>query len=158
DPADTRATPRAFDGVGRARNWVLAAVAVVIVPVSATMFFARLGIALPIYPLLAPLARALEPLRSINTYGLFAVMTTPRREIVVEGSTDGAGWKPYEFRYKAGDVRRRPPWVAPHQPRLDWQMWFAALEDPATAQWFERFCRRLLAGSPDVVRLLADDP
>ena len=142
----------------RIRNWLLAAAAVVIVPVSTTMFFARLGIALPIYPLVAPLAGAIEPLRSVNTYGLFAVMTTTRPEIVVEGSNDGAAWTPYEFRYKAGDVRRRPPWVAPHQPRLDWQMWFAALEDPATAQWFERFCRRLLAGSPDVVGLLAGDP
>ncbi len=144
--------------VGRARDWLLVAAAIVIVPVSATMFFARLGIALPIYPLVEPLASAIEPLRSVNTYGLFAVITTTRPEIVVEGSADGAAWKSYEFRYKAGDVRRRPPWVAPHQPRLDWQMWFAALEDPSTAQWFERFCRRLLVGAPGVVRLLADNP
>jgi len=144
--------------VERARNWMLVAVAIVIAPVSATMFFARLGIALPIYPLVAPMADAIEPLRSVNTYGLFAVMTTTRPEIIVEGSNDGAAWAPYEFAYKAGDVRRRPPWVAPHQPRLDWQMWFAALEDPATAPWFERFCRQLLAGSPDVLKLLARNP
>ena len=142
----------------RVRNWMLVAVAIVIVPVSATMFFARLGIALPFDPLVAPLADAVEPLRSVNTYGLFAVMTTTRPEIIVEGSNDGAAWTPYEFAYKAGDVRRRPPWVAPYQPRLDWQMWFAALGDPSTAPWFERFCRQLLAGSPDVLRLLARNP
>jgi len=150
--------PRELRAVVRARDWLLVAAAVVIVPVSATMFFGRLGIALPIYPLVAPVADAIEPLRSVNTYGLFAVMTTTRPEIIVEGSSDGAAWAPYEFAYKAGDVRRRPPWVAPHQPRLDWQMWFAALEDPSTAPWFERFCRRLLAGSPDVLRLLARNP
>ena len=68
-----------------------------------------------------------SPFYIANTYGLFAVMTTSRTEIVVEGSNDGAVWQPYEFKYKPGDLARRPAWVAPHQPRLDWQMWFAAL-------------------------------
>jgi lipase maturation factor 1 len=140
------------------RHAVLVAAAIVIVPVSATMFVARIGVALPIYPLVAPLADFIQPLRSVNTYGLFAVMTTSRPEIVVEGSADGERWEPYEFIYKAGDLRRRPPWVAPHQPRLDWQMWFAALGDAAGEPWFQRFCRQLLAGSPAVLRLLADDP
>ena len=31
----------------------------------------------------------LAPFRSFNGYGLFAVMTTDRREIIVEGSNDG---------------------------------------------------------------------
>src|SRR5262249_58654323 len=143
----------------RIRNLLLiAVVAVVIVPVSATMFAARLGVELPIYPLVSPVADFVEPLRSVNTYGLFAVMTTSRPEIIVEGSNDGEQWMPYEFAYKAGDVRRRPPWVAPHQPRLDWQMWFAALGDASGEPWFQRFCRQLLAGSSDVLRLLAYDP
>jgi hypothetical protein len=71
--------------------------------------------------------RTVEPLRIVNSYGLFAVMTTERPEIIVEGSNDGSTWLAYEFRYKPGDLRRAPPIVAPHQPRLDWQMWFAAL-------------------------------
>ena len=71
-----------------------------------------------------------EPLHIVSGYGLFAVMTTQRDEIVIEGSDDGIDWREYEFRYKPGDVARRPPWNIPHQPRLDWQMWFAALEDP----------------------------
>ena len=57
-------------------------------------------------------------------------MTTTRDEIVIQGSDDGVEWRDYEFRYKPGDVMRRPRWNIPHQPRLDWQMWFAALDDP----------------------------
>ena len=41
---------------------------------------------------------AVAPFRSINGYGLFAVMTTSRPEIVVEGSDDGASWQAYGFR------------------------------------------------------------
>ena len=144
--------------VQHVRDALLVGVAIVVVPISATMFVARMGIALPIDPLLAPVADLIEPLRSVNTYGLFAVMTTTRPEIVVEGSNDGERWDPYEFAYKAGDVRRPPPWVAPHQPRLDWQMWFAALGDASGEPWFQRFCQRLVAGAPDVLRLMAHDP
>ena len=68
-----------------------------------------------------------EPLRSINSYGLFAVMTKERPEIVVEGSDDGLSWKPYRFRWKPCELDRRPRFTTPHMPRLDWQMWFAAL-------------------------------
>jgi len=50
-----------------------------------------------------------SPLRSANHYGLFAVMTTSRPEIVLEGSDDQRSWKAYEFRYKPGDVNRPPP-------------------------------------------------
>ena len=46
--------------------------------------------------------------------------------------------------------------MAPHQPRLDWQMWFAALG--GAADWFATFLARLLEGSPDVLGLLADNP
>jgi lipase maturation factor 1 len=144
--------------VQRVRDALLVGLAIVTVPISATTFVARMGIALPIYPLIAPVADFIEPLRSVNTYGLFAVMTTTRPEIIIEGSNDGERWEPYEFAYKAGDVRRPPPWVAPHQPRLDWQMWFAALGDASGEPWFQRFCRRLLAGSPEVLRLMAHDP
>ncbi len=99
-----------------------------------------------------------SPFRTVNPYGLFAVMTTERPEIVVEGSDDGVTWRPYEFRWKPGDVRRRPGFVAPHDPRLDWQMWFAALGGPREAGWFFAFCRRLLEGSRPVLGLLAANP
>ena len=160
DPYDAPvgADPRVRPRTSRVRHAFLIAVAVVTVPVSLVAFAGRAGIALPIWPIVDPLADAIAPFRSVNTYGLFAVMTTARPEIIVEGSDDGIDWRPYEFAYKAGDVHRRPPWVAPHQPRLDWQMWFAALGRYDDEIWFQRFCQRLLEGSPDVMRLLGDDP
>ncbi len=100
----------------------------------------------------------LLPFRSFNTYGLFAVMTTTRPEIIVEGSNDGSNWEAYEFKYKPGDLKRRPRFVAPHQPRLDWQMWFAALGDYRHNPWLVNFCIRLLQGSPEVTALLERNP
>ncbi len=100
----------------------------------------------------------LEPFRSLNGYGLFRVMTKTRPEIVVEGSQDGVTWLPYEFKYKIGDPQRAPPIVAPHQPRLDWQMWFAALDDIRGEPWFMNFLARLLQGSPSVLGLIKTNP
>ncbi|HUA68453.1 MAG TPA: lipase maturation factor family protein, partial [Candidatus Saccharimonadales bacterium] len=134
------------------------ALAVVFVPISlfqiVTIFGARPGWLLPV----AVADEWLMPFRTINSYGLFAVMTTERREIIVEGSDDGVKWLPYEFKYKPGDVDRRPVFVAPFQPRLDWQMWFAALGDYQQNPWFVNFCIRLLQGSPEVLNLLAGNP
>ena len=100
----------------------------------------------------------LDPFRLVNPYGLFAVMTTSRPEIVVEGSADGQSWHGYEFRYKPGDLDRPPPWVAPHQPRLDWQMWFAALGGRRSERWFAGFMLHLLRGTPEVLALLGTNP
>jgi hypothetical protein len=94
----------------------------------------------------------------VNGYGLFAVMTTVRHEIVVEGSDDGQRWLPYEFRWKPGRLDRRPLFVAPHMPRVDWQMWFAALGTCRHNPWFLRLQQRLLDGSPAVARLLDGNP
>jgi hypothetical protein len=106
----------------------------------------------------ADLFRFLSPFRSVNRYGLFAVMTTRRDEIILEGSHDGTTWREYAFRWKPGDLRRRPEFVAPHQPRLDWQMWFAVLSDFRNEPWFLAFCQRLLEGSRPVLALMAENP
>jgi hypothetical protein len=103
-------------------------------------------------------ARIAQPFRTINGYGLFANMTTERREIVVEGSYDGNEWKAYEFRWKPGDPNRRPEFMQPHMPRLDWQMWFAALGSWRSQPWFAPFLGRLSEGIPEVVRLLGSNP
>jgi predicted DCC family thiol-disulfide oxidoreductase YuxK len=100
----------------------------------------------------------IEPLRIVSGYGLFAVMTTQRDEIIIEGSNDGIEWREYDFRYKPGDLMRAPPWNIPHQPRLDWQMWFASLEDPRGLPWFSGFLRRILENEPSVTALLAKNP
>ncbi len=101
---------------------------------------------------------AVAPLRSLNNYGLFMVMTTERWEIVIEGSDDGVEWRPYEFRWKPGDLGRAPGFVEPFQPRLDWQMWFAALGPPQQSPWFYSLLERLLRGTPAVTALLAHNP
>jgi lipase maturation factor 1 len=100
----------------------------------------------------------IAPLRVINSYGLFAVMTTTLPEIIVEGSDDGVNWREYAFKYKPGDVMRRPRWNFPHQPRLDWQMWFAALGTAQENPWFPMFIERLLENSPEVTALLGNNP
>jgi len=102
--------------------------------------------------------RALAPFYIANHYGLFAVMTTTRPEIIIEGSRDGVEWKAYEFRYKPGEVTRRPRMITPHMPRVDWQMWFAALGDVRQNRWFLVLCWRLLEGSSDVNSVFAVDP
>jgi hypothetical protein len=93
-----------------------------------------------------------------SPYGLFAQMTKDRPEIVIEGSDDGETWKEYEFPYKPGPVDRRLPVVAPYQPRLDWQMWFAALGGFQQSPWLQNLMVRLLQNSPSVLSLLSYNP
>lgn len=106
--------------------------------------------------------------RSFNAYGLFQSMTTERREVIVEVSDDGIFWLPVEFRWKPGDLTRTPGWMAPHQPRLDWQMWFAALSHGYNPQrdshpasptyWFGQFLAALLQHKEPVWALLEPPP
>lgn len=124
--------------------------------VSSLLFFELFSIPVPAPG--AAILRMVSPLRIVNSYGLFAVMTTVRNEIIVEGSNDGETWLAYEFPYKPGDVMRAPPIVAPHQPRLDWQMWFAALGTYEDNRWFVNFMVRLLQGERAVLRLLRYNP
>ena len=98
------------------------------------------------------------PLRSFNGYGLFRVMTTERPELVIEGSLDGEHWREYAFRWKPGPVARRPGFVEPHHPRLDWQMWFAALDPMSNLSLLRTLSQHLRAGTPDVLALLGRNP
>jgi predicted DCC family thiol-disulfide oxidoreductase YuxK len=126
--------------------------------ISALQLSSILGMRTPWPRPLIEVYRGIEPFRSLNTYGLFTVMTTNRPEIVIEGSNDGQEWRAYEFKYKPGDVNRRPGFVAPHQPRLDWQMWFAALGRYERNPWLINFSVRLLEGAPEVLSLLDRNP
>jgi len=113
------------------------------------------------YHLLEPAADRVRDLGLINRYGLFRVMTTERPEIIFEGSDDGQTWKPYEFVWKPGDPMRQPSFTTPHMPRLDWQMWFAALSiyyDHQVPEWLGFFADQLKAGNPDVLALLDNNP
>ena len=77
---------------------------------------------------------------------------------MIEGSNDGTRWQEYEFKWKPGDLQRRPRFVQPHQPRLDWQMWFAALNPRGSVHWLSKMIERLLEGSPRVLALLDRNP
>ncbi|HEX4348259.1 MAG TPA: lipase maturation factor family protein [Vicinamibacterales bacterium] len=105
-----------------------------------------------------------EPLHIVNTYGAFGSVTDVRNEIVVEGTSDSAltdhtVWREYEFRGKPGDPARMPPQIAPYHLRLDWLMWFAAMEPPEEhAQWFDPMIQKRLAGDRATLSLLRTNP
>mgnify|MGYP001825275541 FL=1 len=144
EPSEARATfPSWTAGLGPA----------LVIALSSAMFFAgTFGERPPRW--LGPI----YPFSTFNNYGLFAVMTTERREIELEGTRDGRNWVPYVFAYKPGPPERRPGLVAPHQPRLDWQMWFAALGDYRRNPWLASLVRRLLEGDPAVLSLFGENP
>jgi predicted DCC family thiol-disulfide oxidoreductase YuxK len=140
----------------KAATVVVSAWGLVLMLVSLVQMEARFGGSPP--AALREVDQLIEPARMVSAYGLFAVMTTERDEIVIEGSDDGVQWREYEFKYKPGDPARRPPWNIPHQPRLDWQMWFAALDEPRRVHWFPRLMQRLLENEPTVTALLKKNP
>lgn len=139
-------------------RWVRLPVAVALFLISLVPLLATFRKPLPVPGPLVEVYESVAPFRSINGYGLFAVMTRERREIIIEGSQDGVSWVPYVFRYQPGPLHRAPPWVAPYMPRLDWQMWFAALGTVEQNPWFVRLMERLLQGEPAVLELLDYDP
>jgi predicted DCC family thiol-disulfide oxidoreductase YuxK len=148
---------RAHGGL-RWPTWIVTPFAIIILAVSSMSLAQAFRVRVRWPEPLATLYLWTAPFSSINSYGLFAVMTTSRPEIIVEGSDDGVEWRAYEFKDKPGDVKRRPGFVAPHQPRLDWQMWFGALGSYRDNPWFINFCERLLQGSPEVLALLMINP
>ncbi|MCB1136491.1 MAG: lipase maturation factor family protein [Chlamydiia bacterium] len=99
-----------------------------------------------------------QPWGLCSSYGLFARMTAGRDEIVIGGSDDGKNWLDYEFFFKPGACGRVPSQVAPHQPRLDWQMWFAALGTYRYNEWYLRLLKRILEGEPTVLDLFSSVP
>jgi predicted DCC family thiol-disulfide oxidoreductase YuxK len=163
-PAPINGAPNASPArIGRALpkqlgRYAALAVIVATVPINTWLIFGALKPQSRPPGWLAKFYEQLEAFRIVNGYGLFRVMTKDRGEIVIEGSTDGVEWLPYEFKWKPGNVKRAPGWCAPHQPRLDWQMWFAALEAPEQNPWLVGLIVRLLEGSRDVTGLLAHDP
>ncbi len=143
-------------GPGRAATATAAALALILVPAGADRVWRAL--AGSDLPLAGALVDALAPWQIVNSYGPFITTTTTRPEIIIEGSDDARTWLEYGFRFKPGAQRPCPSWNIPHQPRLDWQMWFAAYGSASENLWFASLMRRLLEGSPAVLALLGDDP
>ncbi len=98
----------------------------------------------------------------MNTYGAFGSVGRERDEIIFEGTDSlfitGAQWKEYEFKAKPGDPNRRPPLIAPYQPRIDWQIWFAAMASPHEYPWTFHFIWKLLHNDPGTLSLIANKP
>jgi hypothetical protein len=99
----------------------------------------------------------------VNTYGAFGSVGKERHEIVFEGAddptiTDSTVWKEYEFKAKPGDPARRPAIIAPYQPRIDWQIWFAAMSVPDRYPWTVHLIWKLLHGDEGALSLLAGNP
>ena len=152
----TRAVvPRFSD---RLATYIAAVVIVATLPLNARLIYGAFKPEVEWSPLFARMFGWAESFRIVNGYGLFRVMTKDRKEIVVEGSADGLDWKPYEFKWKPGDVTRAPSWCQPHQPRLDWQMWFAALGSYRKNPWFVQTVIALLHGKPNVLALFERNP
>ncbi len=147
------ATPRP-----RARRAAMAALVMIVAVPSALTFVREIRRPAPMPGWSEALLGAVAPLRSVNGYGLFRVMTTERPEIVVEGSADGVTWIEYPFPWKAGDRARAPAFVQPHMPRLDWQMWFAALDPQRHAHWLFALVDGLLENDPAALGLLDGNP
>jgi hypothetical protein len=104
-----------------------------------------------------------DPLDLVNTYGAFGRVGRERDEIIFEGTTDAiitgdTKWKEYEFKAKPGDPNLRPPFVAPYQPRIDWQIWFAAMASPVEYPWTLHFVWKLLHNDRGTLSLLANNP
>ncbi len=114
-----------------------------------------------VVPLGTSLYSALSPFRSFNSYGLFAIMTRERWELEIQGSMDGIMWETYPFRYKAGDLRRAPPFVAPHQPRLDFQCWFLTFDgrgDFRHHHYLVFLLEGICSNQPAILGLLGKNP
>ena len=99
----------------------------------------------------------------VNTYGAFGSVGKERYELILEGTDDDAitpktKWKEYEFIGKPGDIYKIPPVIAPYQPRIDWQIWFAAMERPEQNPWLIHLIWKLLDNDKGALSLLANNP
>lgn len=128
------------------------------------MVVAILSVA-PVWNLLMPdqaMNKSFEPFRLVNTYGAFGTVGRERYEIIFEGTQssvlEAANWREYEFPAKPGDPRRRPPFIAPYQPRLDWEIWFAAMATYNEHPWTVHMVWKLLHNDPGTLSLLANNP
>jgi lipase maturation factor 1 len=149
---------RGYKFVDRLSIYAAAVVIVLTLPLNARLIYTAYKPEEEWSPWFGKIYARAESLRIVNGYGLFRVMTKDRKEIIVEGSADGLEWKPYEFKWKPGDVMRAPGWCQPHQPRLDWQMWFAALGSYRQNPWFVQTLIALLHGKAQVAALFEKNP
>jgi len=120
----------------------------------------------PVLNMLSPgqmMNASFDPLDLVNTYGAFGTVGQERTNVVFEGTaddtTDGkATWKPYIYKDLPVLLNEPPPQIAPYQPHLDWQMWFAAMSTPDQYPWTYNLVWKLLHNDPGAVSLFAGNP
>jgi hypothetical protein len=104
-----------------------------------------------------------DPLDLVNTYGAFGSVGKVRYNVVFEGTDaatpdDNAQWREYLYRALPVALDQRPPQIAPYQPRLDWQMWFAAMSTPDEYPWTLHLIWKLLHNDPGALSLFGGNP
>ena len=106
--------------------------------------------------------RSYDRLALVNSYGAFGSVDMVRHELVIEGTRDPdpatARWSAYELPCKPGDLERRPCILGPYHRRLDWLIWFAAMQDQPRDPWLIHLVWKLLDGDRSIRTLLATDP
>jgi hypothetical protein len=119
----------------------------------------------PVANLISPnqmMNSSFDPLDLVNTYGAFGTVGRERQNVVFEGtdaeSPDGATWTPYPYLALPVALDERPPQIAPYQPRLDWQMWFAAMASPRQYPWTIELVWKLLHGDLGALGLFRENP
>jgi lipase maturation factor len=104
-----------------------------------------------------------DPFDLVNTYGAFGSVGQERANVIFEGTMDDttgnkAVWKEYEYKYLPARLDKMPPQIAPYQPHLDWQLWFAAMSTPDQYPWVYNLSWKLLHNDAGALSLFADNP
>jgi hypothetical protein len=93
--------------------------------------------------------------RMINTYHLFAEITRERIEPEFQ-TFDGTHFTAHDLHYKPGDLGRAPPFVAPHQPRVDFLLWFYGLDHRSAPDYVYGLLLRMCSDPGAVQPLFRD--
>jgi len=120
----------------------------------------------PVLNMLSPgqmMNASFDPLDLVNTYGAFGTVGQERTNVIFEGTNDDttggkANWKPYIYKDLPVLLNQRPPQIAPYQPHLDWQMWFASMSWPDQYPWTLNLVWKLLHNDPGAISLFAGNP
>ncbi len=138
-------------------NFLSVITAVLILSASLSLFYSMVTNN-RVTPLLAKTSQLVRSYGLGHIFHIFPTMQVERHELIVQGSYDRQNWKTYTFRYKPGDISKPTPFIVPHQPRLDWMIWFVPPKFNNQMYWFKLFLRRLAKGSPEVLDLLKENP
>jgi hypothetical protein len=104
-----------------------------------------------------------DPLDLVNTYGAFGTIGRERLNVVFQGTDSDSPmgaveWKDYLYQALPVDVQEMPVQVAPYQPHLDWQMWFAAMGTYNQYPWTLHLVWKLLHNDPVALSFFRSNP